>query len=385
MVVTDTPIRVLLAGGGTGGHLYPALRLAEGLRAHARHLGLPPPDIAFVGNPDGLEGRVLSGREELYPLRLQGFHRGSVVDMVKENSAFFWLLLRGYMQSRRILRYFKPDVVVGTGGYVSGPPLYAATRKKIPTLIQEQNSYPGITTRLLAGRVDEVHIHYQEAADYLKTKRPVRPTGNPVRALDTAIPRDEAKRRLGFDPARNLLTVIGGSQGAEPINRHLAQTLDWYGDQEPLSLLWQCGTRHVDKYQSLQSGTDSIRIQGFLDNMDVVYAASDLVIARAGALTLSELALAGNPAILIPLPTAAANHQEINATSYAREGAAEVIAQEDLPSGALEEAVANLLQSPDRLAEMTDRARAQARPNATEELVQAIYRLAEESIHVSEI
>jgi len=385
MVVTNTSIRVLLAGGGTGGHLYPALRLAEGLRAHARHLGLPPPEIAFVGNPDGLEGRVLGGREELYPLRLQGFHRGSVLDMVKENSAFFWLLLRGYLQSLRILRYFKPDVVVGTGGYVSGPPLYAATRKNIPTLIQEQNSYPGITTRLLAGRVDEVHVHYREAADYLKTKRPVRPTGNPVRALDADIPREEAKRRLGFDPGRYLLTVIGGSQGAEPINRHLAQTLDWYRDQERLSLLWQCGARNVEKYQSLQTGEAAIRIRGFLENMDEVYAATDLVIARAGALTLSELALAGKPAILIPLPTAAANHQEINATSYAREGAAEVIAQQDLPSGALEEAIDTLFRSPDRLADMAVRAREQARPNATEELVRAIYTLAEESLHVSEV
>lgn len=173
-MVTQKAIRVLFAGGGTGGHLYPALRIAEGVREYARDAKTEEPVIAFVGNPNGIEGRILPQQgETFFPIEVQGFHRGSVINMVKRNLRFAGKLWRSYRRSHQILKEFQPDVVIGTGGYVSGPPLYAATRKGIPTLVQEQNSYPGITTRLLADRVDELHVAYQEAADRLgKKKRP---------------------------------------------------------------------------------------------------------------------------------------------------------------------------------------------------------------------
>lgn len=173
-MVTERGVRVLFAGGGTGGHLYPALRIAQGVREHAKEEQMPEPAIAFVGSEKGLEGRILPQQgETFFPIDVQGFHRGSLSTMIKKNLRFAGKLWKSYRRSRQILKEFQPDVVVGTGGYVSGPPLYAATRQGIPTLVQEQNSFPGITTRLLAGRVDELHVAYEEASNRLaKKKRP---------------------------------------------------------------------------------------------------------------------------------------------------------------------------------------------------------------------
>jgi len=171
MVEQQSPIRIMFAGGGTGGHLYPAMRLAEGARVFAQNHALPDPLIAFIGNEQGIEGRMLADRETFYPIDVQGFHRGSLINMVTSNLAFFGKLLTSYIRSRAILRQFNPDIMVGTGGYVSGPPVYAAARMDIPTLIQEQNSYPGITTRLLAKHADEIHVAYPDAMEQLGKKK----------------------------------------------------------------------------------------------------------------------------------------------------------------------------------------------------------------------
>ncbi len=166
-----TTLKILFAGGGTGGHLYPAMRLAEGLREYSQQHGISAPDIGFVGNPEGIEGTLLKDRERLFPLRIHGFHRGSPLYMLRRNSSFLCNLIRSLLHSSRIVRTFQPDIVVGTGGYVSGPPLLTATLLGIPTLIQEQNSYPGITTRLLYRFVDEIHVNYREAVDRLSKKK----------------------------------------------------------------------------------------------------------------------------------------------------------------------------------------------------------------------
>ncbi|HKJ66611.1 MAG TPA: undecaprenyldiphospho-muramoylpentapeptide beta-N-acetylglucosaminyltransferase [bacterium] len=384
-MVASGNIRVLFAGGGTGGHLYPAIRLAEGLREYARENGTADPVIAFVGNPDGLEGRILQGKETFYPIQIQGFHRGDAWTMFRRNLGFVPKLLHGYSQSRRILDAFHPDVLVGTGGYVSGPPLLAAVRRGIPTLIQEQNSFPGITTRLLAKWVDEIHVNYQEAASRLDGTHQIHLTGNPVRKVAIDMTAAAAKQELGIQEETFLITVIGGSQGAEPINRHLAGRLEWYRSQDGLSLLWQCGTAHLETYRHHQSQDLRIQVKGFLENMDVVHAASDLIIGRAGALTISELAMVGTASILIPLPTAAANHQYHNARSYANQGAAVVVEQSELPEGKLEDTIVRLRESPEQLGIMATCARGQAKPNATRDIINAIYNLAQEVTYVSEV
>ncbi len=384
-MVASTNIRVLFAGGGTGGHLYPALRLAEGLREYAGENGTPEPEIAFIGNPDGIEGKKLQGHETFYPIQIQGFHRGNAGTMIRRNLSFLRKLVRGYFQSRRILNAFRPDILVGTGGYVSGPPLFAAVRRGIPTLIQEQNSFPGMTTRLLAKWVDEIHVNYQEAASRLNGRHRIYLTGNPVRKVAIAMTSSSAKRQLGFHEDTFLITVIGGSQGAEPINRHLTAHLEWYRSRSEFGLLWQCGTRNLEKYRHHQTSDLRIQVKGFLENMDVVYAASDLIIGRAGALTISELAMVGKPAILIPLPTAAANHQYHNAMSYARHGAAVVVEQSRLPHGELEKTIALLQDSHEQLEIMAACARGQAKPNATRDIINAIYNLAQDVAYVSQV
>ncbi|MBS1272572.1 MAG: UDP-N-acetylglucosamine--N-acetylmuramyl-(pentapeptide) pyrophosphoryl-undecaprenol N-acetylglucosamine transferase [Candidatus Marinimicrobia bacterium] len=171
MVAQNGPIRIMFAGGGTGGHLYPAMRLAEGARVFAQNRGLPDPEIAFIGNEDGLEGRMLSGKETFFAIDVQSFHRGSIATMITKNLAFLGKLLKSYVRSNAILEKFAPDIMVGTGGYVSGPPVYAAAKMEIPTLIQEQNSYPGVTTRLLAKHAQEIHVAYEEAAERLDKKK----------------------------------------------------------------------------------------------------------------------------------------------------------------------------------------------------------------------
>ena len=198
---TPTPIRIMFAGGGTGGHFYPALRLAEGVRQYAELHAAPEPVIAFFGNPDKIEGKSLQGKETFFPLDVQGFHRGSLGTMISKNLAFTGKLVKSYMRARKNIKEFSPDVVVGTGGYVSGPPLFAAAQRGIPTLIQEQNSYPGVTTRMLAKYANEIHVAYEDAIEYLDEQKTVI-SGNPVKNFYETTDQASAKRTLTVDVAK---------------------------------------------------------------------------------------------------------------------------------------------------------------------------------------
>ncbi len=378
------PIRILFAGGGTGGHFYPAMRLAAGVRKYAEEHGLQEPVIGFFGHPDKIEGQQLQGKETFFPLDVQGFHRGNILTMLTKNISFTGKLLKSYIKAQKHIRDFSPDVVVGTGGYVSGPPLMVAARRGIPTLIQEQNSYPGVTTRLLAKRALEVHIAYAEARDYLPAEKTVL-SGNPVETFYQTTDQASAKQHLGLPPEKALILVTGGSQGAEAINRHLAGNLEWYFSRDDLSLLWQCGEKNIERYAGLADDDPDIQITGFILEMDHAYTAADIIIGRAGALTISELAIVGKPAILIPLPTAAANHQLHNARSYAGDGAAIVVEQDQLDTGALEDAIVRIIESTSLQEEMSSQAQKRAKPEATQKIVESIYRLAGLKADVSKV
>ncbi len=206
-----------------------------------------------------------------------------------------------------------------------------------------------------------------------------------MKTPDTSMDKQQARALLGIAAPRRLITVIGGSQGAEPLNRHLRDHIQWYQNQESLSLIWQCGVRHLDRYRGFHQPDHHIRVHGFLHDMNLIYAATDLVVSRAGALTITELASTGTPAILVPLPTAAANHQYYNAVSYSRQGAALVVEQQDLPTGKLEESIQELIMHPDRLTAMAGNARQTAKPEATAQIVESIIRLARAKQHVSQI
>lgn len=363
-------MRVLFAGGGTGGHLFPGLAIAGELKAL-----YPGAEILFVGTQRKIEARVVP--EQGFAFRtiwISGFHRS----LRFSNLLFPVKVIVAMMQAFSILREFRPDVVVGTGGYVSGPMLYAATLKGIPTLIQEQNSYPGETTRFLAKRVSEVHITFEESRAHLPRRDKVFLSGNPTRgALDRA-DAGEALRYFGFpdDPSKKTLLVFGGSLGAATINRSLERHLDALIGAG-LRVIWQTGASDAEaagKYR-LRYGSDRLWVGAFIDRMEYAYAASALVLCRAGATTIAELTRLGKPAVLVPYPHAAANHQVENARSLVEAGAAVMV--EDRAIGAsLAETVLGLLNGGD-LAAMSATCLALGKPDAARVLARHVAALAE--------
>jgi UDP-N-acetylglucosamine--N-acetylmuramyl-(pentapeptide) pyrophosphoryl-undecaprenol N-acetylglucosamine transferase len=308
---------VLFAGGGTGGHLFPALAIAGELKALR-----PGAEILFVGTKHKIEARVVPQHGFGFrTIWISGFHRSLRIS----NLLFPVKVIVAMMQAFSILREFRPDVAVGTGGYVSGPMLFASTLRRIPTLIQEQNSFPGETTRFLAKRVDEVHITFEQSRKYLPADGRVYLSGNPTRSSLSGAEADAALRYFGFapDPAKRTILVFGGSLGAAAINRALERSLPELV-RSNVRVIWQTGADDASMGQELRRkmGPDALWAGAFIDRMDLAYAASSLVVCRAGATTIAELTLLGKPAILVPYPRAAANHQAENARALVEAGAA---------------------------------------------------------------
>lgn len=326
---TEFNPRILIAGGGTGGHLYPAIAIQEAVLSRA-----PNAEIEFVGTKQGIESKILPKKKLiLNHLWISGLKRGSPL----QNLATVLKLGVSLLQSARLIKRFKPHLVIGTGGYVMGPVLYMAQRKGIPTLLQEQNSFPGLTTRKLAPKADAVCVAFPHAARLMKTKR-IEITGNPVRSGFQSIEKSEALKSYSLDPARPTLLFVGGSQGARSINLAVADAL-----QELLkrfNIIWQTGKFGVPEAASpsvIESETarHHLRILPFIDDMQTAYAASDLAICRAGAMTIAELAICRLPAVFIPFPFATDDHQTANAKSLCDAGAASLIADRDLTSAVM--------------------------------------------------
>jgi UDP-N-acetylglucosamine--N-acetylmuramyl-(pentapeptide) pyrophosphoryl-undecaprenol N-acetylglucosamine transferase len=298
-------IRIMLAGGGTGGHVFPAIRIAGHLKEKWGAL------CRFIGTKKGLEQtKVPQAGFVLKNIWISGFHRG--FDL--RNILFPLKVMISLIQSKKEIREFQPDLVLGTGGYVSGPVLYMASKMGIPTAIQEQNSFPGITTRLLAGRVDLVFLAYMEALNHIKNIRQYKLVGNPIPAFPDRTSRKEAARFFGLDPALPVLLVFGGSQGARSINQAF-ETLMAGDLLNRTQVIWQTGVANFDHYRDKfrQEDYHKLRLYPFIDRMDLAYRASDFAVCRAGAMTLAELAAASLPAILIPLASAAGDHLQLSA------------------------------------------------------------------------
>ena len=362
---------MLIAGGGTGGHLYPAIAIADGLRER-----IPWSDIRFIGSLWGLESTVLPRRNEIfYPLNITGLQRGYSGVALKRNLTFSWRFLVAYRRCRQILRSFRPQVVVGTGGYASGIPLLAAQRKKLATLLQEQNSYPGFTTRRLAKKARLVCLTYEEAAPYLETDRWVL-TGNPVRFAPDPPDKADARRRLGLPKDQPVVFVLGGSQGSTPLNNHFMGNWRRYTEDMGIALLWQTGPKDYERLLGEVDSGAPLVLLPYIEDMAAAYMAADLVICRAGAMTLSELSALGRPAVLVPFPAATADHQTHNARALRRKKAARLVPQVKLAAGVLEETVRSLFADPEKLAEMAKRSRSQARPEASETIINHILELA---------
>jgi UDP-N-acetylglucosamine--N-acetylmuramyl-(pentapeptide) pyrophosphoryl-undecaprenol N-acetylglucosamine transferase len=365
------PLRVLFAGGGTGGHLFPALAIAGELKV--LH---PDAQVLFVGTQHKIEARVVPQHGFAFrTIWISGFHRSLRIS----NLLFPVKVMVAMMQAFSILRQFRPDVVVGTGGYVSGPMLFAAALRRVPTLIQEQNSFPGETTRFLAKRVSEVHITFEESRRHLPRRGKVILSGNPTRASLDHVDADEALRFFGFGGGRfgGTLLVFGGSLGAGTINRALEQHLDALIGAG-LRIIWQTGASDAEaaaKYR-LRYGSDRIWAGAFIDRMEYAYAASTLVLCRAGATTIAELTRLGKPAVLVPYPHAAADHQTANARALVEAGAAVMI--EDRAIGAaLAETVLALLSGGETLAAMSAKCLALGKPRAARVIAEHVAALAE--------
>ena len=361
-------LRVIFAGGGTGGHLFPAVAVAEAL------LQLRPGStVSFVGSRQRIEARVVPKLGYVFdPIWISGLRRSfslSTLLLPLKIAVSLW-------QSWRILRRRRPHVVVGTGGFASGPLLYVAAHTGRPTLIHEQNEYPGITTRKLAGDVDEVHITFPSSERLLGHAKRLLPSGNPVRLSLRRHDAGDARVHFGLHPARRTLLVFGGSLGAAAINRALRALVPRLVREE-YQLIWQTGSRDHGEYASLGAlYQGQVVVRPFIDEMDLAYSAADLVLCRAGATTLAELGVLGLPSVLVPYPHAAADHQTHNANAVADKGAAVVLRDDAL--GELERVLFPLLDDDDALARMSAAAASLGRPDAAFHIAEAVIRLAEE-------
>ena len=327
VAATARAARFLFAGGGTGGHLYPAIAIAN--RLNELLAGQRPVEILFVGTKRGIEYRR---RDALgYPLHLINV-RGLARRLTLANLLVPFVLLGALLSSWRLLRQFAPDVVVGTGGYVALPVLKVAAWKNIATVIQEQNSYPGITTRKLARGARRVYLGFAGAADHLSPETRISVTGNPVRPDIADGDREAAARTFGLDPNKKTILVMGGSQGARAVNRAVLKSLQQGELGEHHQLLWQTGERDYTEVAGLVGEKAGHTLFPFATDMAAVYATADLAVARAGAISLAELEACGLPAILIPYPHAAGDHQRKNADEFAQRGYATVIDENDLDS-----------------------------------------------------
>ncbi len=326
------PLRFLFAGGGTGGHLYPAIAIAEKIKRLE-----PSAEILFVGTKDKIEARVVPEHGFRFAsIWISGFHRSIKL----RNILFPVKVVVSMFQARSILSKYEPDVVVGTGGYVAGPVLRSAMHRHIPTLIQEQNSYPGVTTRLLARNAEEVHITFEESRKYLSGAGKVFLTGNPTRDSLEGIDRREALAYFRFSPdsAAKTILILGGSLGAHTVNEAVLAILGTLMESE-VRIVWQSGQGDAARVMSECAKYPKERVWAgaFIDRIEYAYAVSDIVVSRAGATTIAELTRLAKPAILVPYPHAAANHQMENARALAEGGAAVVVDDKNLHAKLLKE------------------------------------------------
>jgi UDP-N-acetylglucosamine--N-acetylmuramyl-(pentapeptide) pyrophosphoryl-undecaprenol N-acetylglucosamine transferase len=308
--------RILIGGGGTGGHVFPAIAIADALKER-----VPGTEFLFVGALGKLEMEKVP--EAGYPIEglpVAGFQRRVTL----KNLTFFYKLWLSMVRSRRIVRRFQPDVAVGVGGYASGPILKAAARSGVPLLIQEQNSYAGVTNRLLARSAKAICVAYEKMDRYFPADRLVI-TGNPVRKQVVNLKREPEQIREEFEleEGKNICLVVGGSLGARTLNRSFMDGLDKL-DREDLQVLWQCGRYyHEEVEQKVRaSGLKNVRVLPFISRMDLAYDAADIIVSRAGAISISELCLVGKPVILVPSPNVAEDHQTHNAEALVGKTAA---------------------------------------------------------------
>ena len=363
--------RIVISGGGTGGHIYPAIAIGNELR-----LLNPKLDIIFIGGKERLEARIIPRYNfPFVEIPAEGFPRGLTLHWFK----VIIKVISGFINSISLLRSLKPKVVIGTGGYVCGPVLLGAIILGIPTAIQEQNTVPGLTNRILGRLVDEIHIAFEEAAEYFKNGRTVL-TGNPIRRGmgGAKIEKSQTYEKLGLNNALKTIFVLGGSQGASSLNDAMIAALPLLKPfAHKIQVVHQARDDDIDIVKSRYEPSNIINlVQPFFDNIHEIYSLTDLMVCRAGAMTLAEVTACGLPAIVVPYPYATANHQTKNAQAMQKTGAAILIKDKELTGERLAKTVISLLEDEKSLAQMANASRQLGKPDAAEEIAKAVLSLA---------
>lgn len=361
-------MRIAVSGGGTGGHIYPALALINEIKKQN-----PQAEFLYIGTEKGLESSIV--KREGIPFKsieITGFKRKLSLENVKTVARF----LKGVSDSKRLLKEFKADAVIGTGGYVCGPVVYAAAKLKIPTVIHEQNSVPGVTNKFLSKYVDRVAICFEEARQYFPSSKTVM-TGNPRASEVLGRNGEQGRISAGLKAGRKSVLIVGGSRGARPINEAFLQVLSEAGKKD-YQFLYVTGEAHYDKVVEevrKVGNPPNVIIKPFIHNMPEVLAGVDLIVARAGATTLAEATALGLPSILIPSPYVTNNHQEKNARALSSKGAAILRLESEMSGRQLLEDIDSILMEPNNLASMREASKKLGMPDAASRLFRCIQEL----------
>lgn len=353
--------RFIISGGGTGGHIFPAIAIADELKRR-----LPDAEILFVGAKDRMEmQKVPQGGYPIEGLWISGLQR----KLSWQNLLFPLKFISSLLKSRSIIKRFKPDAVIGTGGFASGAVVKVAGQMGIPTFIQEQNSYAGITNKMLAKNAHKICVAYDAMEQFFPKEKIVK-TGNPIRdgLLNIAQYRSEGLSYFHLDSQRKTLLVLGGSLGARRINQLIEQQLPLF-EQLGVQVLWQCGKLYYEEYKKYNS--EQVRVLAFIDRMELAYAAADVIISRAGASSVSELCVVGKPVIFIPSPNVAEDHQTKNARAIADKQAAILLRESEL-NEQFANTFSKLIADEAQQEALSAHIKALAQPNATKDIVNLI-------------
>ena len=357
-------LKVILSGGGTGGHIYPAIAIAKEIEKR-----YPDSSILFVGASDRMEmQKVPQAGYEIIGLWISGIQR----KLTWSNLMFPFKLLSSLFKSRKIIKQIKPDIVIGTGGFASGPLLKVANDANIPTLLQEQNSYPGITNKWLAKKADKICVAY-DGLDRFFPKNKIVKTGNPVRQdlIEIDSKKEEGFHKFNLDSNKKILLVIGGSLGARRINQLIESELDFI-TALGIQIIWQCGKLYFEEYKKYNS--ENVQVLQFIDRMDLAYASADIIISRAGAGSVSELCIVGKPVLFIPSPNVAEDHQTKNARAIVDEQGALMLKETELDQN-FEETFKTLVGSEELQHRLSINIRKMALPKATSDIVDEIEKI----------
>ena len=357
-------VNILLSGGGTGGHIYPAIAIANELKERN-----PKANFLFVGASDRMEmEKVPQAGYKIIGLNISGLQR----KLTAKNIAFPFKLLQSLIKANKIIKKFQPNIVIGTGGFASGPTLFMASKKNIPSVIQEQNSYPGITNKLLAKKAEKICVAYDGLDKYFPKEKIIK-TGNPVRQdlLEISNKRNEAIAYFRLDKNKKTIVVIGGSLGARVVNQTIEKNLKSILKND-IQIIWQTGKLYFEDYKKYDE-IMGVQTHEFIQKMDFLYAAADVIISRAGAGSISELCIVGKPVIFIPSPNVAEDHQTKNALSVTKNDAAIMIKESELEK--FENTLLNLIKDEEKQKILSRNIIKMALPDATKNIVAEVEKL----------